>query len=104
MGVTIITALEIAGNAEDLQFSIPEKGGKFGILITRGPGHRFKVMLDGPLVLESREKAIAIIKNEVLDPVAHHIAKEELESRLTPEVIEKILADLRATGTAQTFT
>lgn len=103
MGVTIITALEIAGNAEDLRFSIPEENGQFGVLITRGPGHRFKLMISGPLVLASREDAIAVIRDEVLEPILHHIAKERLESKLTPEVTEKILAGLRATGTAQTF-
>ncbi len=81
MGLTMSTCLEMYTNPHDLSFTIGqvEQGGKFAIAITRGPGHRFKLLISSVPFAESREKAADAVK-EVLDTVAR-AASEGLADR-----------------------
>ena len=45
MGISMSTALEIFTNPCDLVFGVIEDKAKYGVIITRGPGHRFKPLV-----------------------------------------------------------
>ena len=67
--ITRLTALEIFSNPRDIQITIGQEEGKYGLGIFRGPGHDFKPLVsttDCPL--ESFEEAVTIIR-EALEAV-----------------------------------
>jgi hypothetical protein len=66
MGLGRLTALEIFAHPTDLMFVIGEKDGKFGILLTRGPGHDYKFLISSRMIIETRDKAVEALCN-ILD-------------------------------------
>jgi hypothetical protein len=74
-GVTRATALEIFTQPNDLEFSIGQKGGRWGIIITRGPGHRFKWLLSTKPVFESPKAATNVV-HDVLESICQWATKE----------------------------
>ncbi len=60
MGLSRLTAYEIAGNSDDIiaTFGGPDKKtGKFLGWITRGPGHNYKLLFNTNPVYDSAEEA-----------------------------------------------
>ncbi len=123
MGISALTGLEIFTQPDDLEFSVPKAkvGGKFGILITRGPGHNFKLLVSGDPILDTREAAIEIIKGGLQDILIKSeqtltnpsdflrglINPENLPlaqmNVLTQERIDWIIKELAAHGIASTY-
>ena len=124
MGVSMITGLEIYTQPDDLQFVVGEserEKGKYGILISRGPGHRFKILISTPCAFDSREAAVGAVldllaavceaaKKELGNPSSFIAAIVNPNGRpvedanvLTQERIEKIVEDLRAGRVANTY-
>ncbi len=118
----LITALEIYSNPHDLEFSIflgPD--GKYGLLITRGPGHNFKRMISSTPFADTPEKAIEIVENilkisrkaiisefedsgSFLVRTFHPDLQTVDESKvLSEKLIEQILGDLRQHQVASTY-
>ncbi|MCK5027097.1 MAG: hypothetical protein KAS07_01635 [Candidatus Pacebacteria bacterium] len=123
MGIKTITALEIFTNPGDLQIIIgqKEKGAKFAVAITRGPGHNFKLMLTLKPFAKTQEEAIKAIE-EILQTVRKDVTREfkDLKSLstqylnpdnqkidqskvLNQDLIERILEELRVHRIANTF-
>lgn len=129
MGLNYGTALEIFNNPFDLSISIaspPEWKGKWGVALTRGPGHRFKVMLttDNPEVLpNTKEEIIALVMKDIFrssmqasrealsDPAnplgrilnPNGMPPSGMKNILTDEILARIESDLREKGVANTF-
>ncbi len=119
--MTILTALEIFTNPDDLEFSIGLEGNKWAVIISRGPGHYFKLLLSSEHVFGSREAAIDKIKGELVficekgkeilgdssNPAANVINPDNLPvgnmEVLTQERLEQIINELRANGMASTY-
>lgn len=120
-GISLFSALEIFTQPDDLQFSIGEQAGKWGLAITRGPGHDYKLIITSQPVLESREAAANAIKTLLTDICT--AATSELNKpksmlaalanpdglpiddahMLSGEYRERIFNDLMEHGVAQTF-
>ena len=107
--MTTLTGLEIFGNPKDLAFSVkkPKGDNKYGLAITRGPGHNFKLLLSGEDI-PSKEVALDLVK-QVLE-ASRKVGLEALpsfggeESKcLTKEQQQKILSDLKKTGESATY-
>jgi hypothetical protein len=98
-----MTVLEIYSNPADLEFQIAETEGKHAIMVTRGPGHRFKLLLTTEAVFESRTVAVSAIRS-VLD-VALKEGKSafgETLGMLDQETIDHIIQDLQEQGSCST--
>jgi len=121
-GISLVTALEIFSNPNDLEISIKQEGGgTFSIEISRGPGHNFKLLLTTTPFPATKEDAVAVVV-EILQGI-HKISTEELRSRtgivsqiLNPEGLEisrsstlnldritLIANELRRNGRASTY-
>jgi hypothetical protein len=103
MSLSRLTALEICTNPTDLEFQVAESKGKHAIMITRGPGHRFKLLLTTEAVFESRTVAVSTIRS-VLD-VALKEGKSafgEALGMLDQETIDHIIQDLQEQGSCST--
>lgn len=126
-GVAMVTALEIYSQPRDLSFSIGECKnpgewyGKYAIVISRGPGHNFKLLLSCEPVFGSRETAIMAVEEALAAVCA--AAKKEFESGeslvgqifnpssepvpedkvLNDERIARIIRELREKGTSETY-
>lgn len=120
--ITDRTFLEILTNPGDLCFYVAEDT---TFAISRGPGHNFKVLVDGKFsdesTKEAREKtidwikdlliqALEIVKKNLADPSSSigkmfNPDKKPVEEAniLSKEAIEKITLDLKKTGKAKTF-
>ncbi len=106
--MTLITALEIFGNPLDLMFSVKQIRGvsNYGVLINRGPGHNFKLLLSGEM--PSKKQALECV-NEVLETAIKHGRKGlpefggVAENCLTEKQKEEILASLEKTGECHTY-
>jgi hypothetical protein len=107
--MTALTGLEIFGNPNDLAFCLkkPKGSNKYGLAVTRGPGHRFKVLLSGEDI-PSKKVALDLIK-QVLE-ASRKVGLEALPSFggyankcLTEAQQNKIIADLKATGESATY-
>ncbi|MBP9762365.1 hypothetical protein KBD34_01990 [Patescibacteria group bacterium] len=64
MGLSLITALEIFTNPDDLYFAVikdPESG-KYGLVIARGPGHDYKPLFDVSCNYETREGVLEMLR------------------------------------------
>jgi hypothetical protein len=106
--VKISTAFEIFGNPLDLSFSVKQldSGESYGVVITRGPGHRFKPLLSGKT--QGRENALAGVR-DVLDTSIKY-GTEQLPSLggnpnecLTAQQKDEIMAGLEKSGEYNTF-
>lgn len=95
MGLTRLTVLEIYTNPTDLEFTIAESGGKHGVMVTRGPGHKFKLLLTTEAVFDKHEVAVDSIR-AVLDAALRE-GKENFGEEpgvLNQETVDHILLDL----------
>ncbi len=123
MGLSMLTALEIFTNPGDLEVTIGQEDGKgkFAVGVFRGPGHNFKPMLTSQPFAETQEEAIKSVE-EILQTVHEAMTKEFKDSRsipsrvlkpegveidqskvLTPELISRILEELRQHRKASTY-
>ena len=106
--MTLKTALEIFSNPNDLSFTVGRNNEyeKFTILIMRGPGHNFKLLLTSEPQFESIEDAVGVIK-EVLNSVCESSRKftgnHNEVNTLNEEMIERILTSLKKTKHANTY-
>src|ERR1035437_3401401 len=107
--MTALTGLEIFGNPNDLAFCVKKIKGseKYGLAVTRGPGHNFTMLLTGEDI-PSKEVALDIVK-QVLE-ASRKVGLESLPSFggdankcLTEAQQKKILADLKITGESTTY-
>jgi hypothetical protein len=123
MGLSWITALEMFTNPGDLEITVgrAEEGEKFALSITRGPGHNFKPMITSAPVFDTAEDAVKEVKRILGD--THKALMRDFEERgsfpaqylkpegkeldpakvLNPELIERILAELREHKVASTY-
>jgi len=103
MGLTRLTVLEIYTNPADLEFQIAESGGKYAVMVTRGPGHRFKLLLTTEAVFEKREIAIDSIR-AVLDAALSEgkQAFSEQTGALNQENVNRILHELAEKSSCST--
>lgn len=131
--MTIISALEIFSNPYDLEFIVGEntdkKDGTFSLMLTRGPGHNFKVMITGE-GYKSKDDAVETIKKildsciekgeevffgkksstddvgQLLKTVGNSkdCKKEDAKNALTKSMIEKIVSNLKEKEVASTYT
>jgi hypothetical protein len=118
--VSMGTALEIFNHPRDLYFSVSEHEGKYAFVISRGPGHNFKLLISADPVFEGREAVILCVQ-EILTGIRTHLEKELLDpstiaaqfcnpSRLprhmfqglTAEYIDRIISDLQTQGSVST--
>lgn len=123
MRISMITALEIFTNPSDLEITIGQEkeGGKFAIGIFRGPGHNFKSMLTSLPFAETREDAVMTVEgilrtaqeaitreckdsgclaSQYLNPDGQDIDQSKV---LNPDLIGRILEELRAHGKVSTY-
>jgi hypothetical protein len=95
MGLSRLTVLEIYTNPADLEFQIAESDGKYAVMVTRGPGHKFKLLLTTEAVFEKCEVAIDSIR-AVLDATLREgrQAFSEHPGALNQENVDRILREL----------
>ncbi len=124
MGVSMITALEIFTNPGDLEITIGQEkeGARFAIGIFRGPGHNFKPMLTSQPFAEKFEDAIEAVKG-TLESIHDALSKDFADRKsfpsqylnpggqeidqtkvLNPDLIHRILDELRQHRVASTYT
>jgi hypothetical protein len=103
MNLSRMTALEIYSNPADIEFLIAQSEGKHAIMVTRGPGHRFKPLLSTEAVFESRATAVTIIRS-VLDVALKEgkSAFDDALEMLDQETIDHIIQDLQEQGSCST--
>lgn len=123
MGMSLITAMEIFTNPYDLEVTVgrTDKDSKFSIFMSRGPGHRFKILITSEPFAKKLEDAIKGIE-EILGMVVQ-VMEKEFENResipsqylnpdnqridrskiLTPELIEQITESLHKNKFARTY-
>jgi hypothetical protein len=97
MGIGRMEALEIFTHPDDLEFTIEKEkdGSKYCVLITRGPGHNFKLLISSTFYFEAPEKAVESIKG-ILESIQQFAIEEFAdESSLTSMICnpEKIKVD-----------
>jgi len=106
--MTMMTALEIFGNPNDLDFMVWEDqpGKSYNLAITRGPGHRGKLLISSNTPM-ARQQALDLIKS-ILD-TSFSVGMVEIPKFdgdalkcLTKDNITRIMADLEATGECHT--
>lgn len=80
--MTRLIAYEIFGNPADLHIVIGQEraGGKYAILFCRGPGHKFKLMLESEPYFDKAEDAVPFIK-ETLELVCDICAKDAVDPK-----------------------
>lgn len=116
-GISMITALEIFSNPQDLAFSVSTDG----LGIFRGPGHRGKPLITGRVNFKSTKEAaeevgkilkaiIPIGRKELGNPQSLAGAIFNPEGRsldnaevLTEEMVDKIVAKLAEHGEAYSY-
>ncbi|MDQ3014350.1 MAG: hypothetical protein M3Q73_00615 [bacterium] len=120
----MITALEIFTNPGDLEITIGQEkeGARFAIGIFRGPGHNFKPMLTSQPFAEKFEDAIEAVKG-TLESIHDALSKDFADRKsfpsqylnpggqeidqtkvLNPDLIHRILDELRQHRVASTYT
>ena len=107
--MTVLTGLEIFGNPKDLAFCVKKLEGsnEYGLAITRGHGHCFKLLITGES-MPSKEVALDLVR-QILE-ASRKVGSEALPSFggkasecLTEAQQNKILADLEARGESTTY-
>lgn len=120
--MTAQTGLEIFTQANDLQIIIGESEGKHAVVLSRGPGHRFKLLLSSEPVFDTRDDAVESIievlkftcekaKETLTDPTnilasivnPANLSVEQMQNVLTDEHLRRIEEELRANGVANTY-
>jgi len=122
-GLNTLTVLEIFSNPFDLEICVGEAKEKnyFAFVILRGPGHNFKLMLEGMKKADKVEEIISWVEKllkltvessikmfgEKNNPITQifNANNEPLDKSaiLTEKLIEQITKDLKETGTASTY-
>jgi len=123
MGLSVITALEIFTNPNDLEIVIGRENGdgKYLVVITRGPGHNFKLMLDSAPFAVTLEDAVESVKG-ILEATVEFGMKELTNKNsfvahvsnpgcepidqtkvMNPGLINQILDELRQHRVASTY-
>lgn len=103
MGLTRLTVLEIYTNPADLEFKIAESEGKYGVMVTRGPGHKFKLLLTTEAVFEKHAVAVDSIR-AVLDAALRE-GKENFHKDpgvLNQQAVDRILRELKEKSSCST--
>ncbi len=119
----MITAMEIFTNPGDLEITIGQRrrGAKFAISISRGPGNNFKPLITSKPFAETQEDAIKVIEG-TLESIREIMLKDFEEHKglppqylnpdgleidrskvLNPELIARILEELRQHQVAKTY-
>lgn len=104
------TKLEIFTNPYDLEITVAQSGtgGRFSLCLSRGPWHRFKVMLtcvDFACSLDEGARSVG----ELLKVIHESVTKVnppgmyDNSDALTQSVIEQVVTDILNTGTASTY-
>jgi hypothetical protein len=122
--IRVVTALEIIGNPKDLDFVVSrdETSGKFSIGVFRGPGHCGKPLItsERPFAdtLETGADSMRGILIGIYEVVQNYFENphnelsgslnhdgKPLSDRdvLNPELIEKIVNELKLSGTVSTY-
>lgn len=120
-GIRRVTAFEIFTNPHDLEFRIPEVDGKWAIIITRGPGHRFRMMLSSEPVFPNKKEAVDGVRNtldlvrqactqELSDPSSFAAQRMNPDNKSLEEAIvltaamqEHIIQDLQEKNASSTY-
>jgi hypothetical protein len=122
MGLSWVTGLEMFTNPGDLEITVKraEENGQFALSITRGLGHNYKPMITSTPYFATAEEAIKEVRRILGD--THKALMRDFEERgsfpaqylkpdsceldpakvLNPELIERILIELRLRGVAKT--
>jgi len=122
-GITRLSALEIFSNPKDLEIIIAhgKETKKYGFLISRGPGHNFKIILEAKPFSEKPEEVVDTIK-QLLEGI-QKITKEDLKNKdnlitqilnpdgeeldesniLNQELIDRIIKELQNKKIASTY-
>jgi hypothetical protein len=122
-GIARMSACEIYANPYDISIFIGEgrdMPGKYGFMISRGPGHNYKPILSAAPVFRGEEEAIVYIKailesivksaTELLEKPGDFMSQiwadmmkdAKPEELLNQEVIERIITQLKATKNVDT--
>lgn len=122
-GITMSTALEIFNHPNDLEILIAKKenSSKYSILIYRGPGHNFKMLLSTEPFTEKLEDAVEMVKetlefiqmavmgeyknpesiaSKFLNPDGRAIDQSKV---LNSDLIRRIIEELRKNQIASTY-
>lgn len=121
-GIQRFTALEIFTNPDDLELSIFGNKSGWGLMITRGPDHRFKILITQNPVFPNSAQAIQAISN-ILRSICTSMTQELNNSEsfiakvfnsgglsiddanvLSGEYRERICRDLASYHVARTYT
>ena len=121
-GITVGTLLEINNNPGDLKiliFKESEESGKYGFFVSRGPGHKYKVLIVtipfAGTIVEVVEEVKKILTEthswvtkllsdkespitQILNPSGH----VDVSKTLNPEMIDKIVYELKKHQVADT--
>ena len=64
-GISASTALEINNHPDDLQVSIfnEKESDKYGIIVSRGPGHDYKLLISTSPFADTIDQAVEEVKN-----------------------------------------
>lgn len=81
-GISMSTALEIFTNPKDLEIVVSREknGDKYAFLITRGPGHNFKMILSSNPFTENFEEVLKAIR-ETLEKIQQKMTEEFEDSK-----------------------
>jgi ribosomal protein L7/L12 len=104
MGISRLTALEIYTNPTDLEFKIvAESEVEYGVMVMRGPGHNFKLLLMTEAVFEKREMAIDSVRTLLSVTLSEGKRMlDECSGALKQEDVEDILRELAEKGSCST--
>lgn len=123
ISISLTTALEIYSNPSDLflSFSKPTLENKFGVVITRGPGHDFKPLISSNFYLTSDDQGILDMQRLLeacrngsitalttkTNPIGQILNPDNLPADklcgMSEEQIQRILSELREHRQASTY-
>lgn len=121
-GISATTALEINNHPGDIQVSIykvKEGDWKYGIIVCRGPGHSYKLLISTSPFADTVEQAVEEVKNlltgihswatkelsDIGNPITQILNPSgcvDVSQTLNPDLINKILNGLRQHQVADT--
>ena len=112
MGISLMTALEINNHPSDLYVQIgkPQGSEQYAIQVSRGPGHSYKMLISSQPFADTVEQAVEQVKallkgihsaaedqmNDAESPTTKILSGVTDRSKtLTPDLIDRIIAELR---------
>lgn len=124
-GISASTALEINNHPDDLQVSIfnEKESDKYGIIVSRGPGHNYKLLISTSPFAGTIEQAIVEVKNlltgihswatkelsdkdSVITQIINPSGQVDVSQTLNHDLIDRILGELlehRVADTSRMF-